>query len=788
MEAREAGRTDERRQFALPAAAPLAPAPRETIPADPRPAFPERPSSHPPVAAVRGLPATLRRALDGELERGNGFLFAPVFMAAGALSYFTLAAEPSFLPLLLSFALTAGLALALPSRPLLHAALVAAAMVCAGMLAGKVETWRAATPMLGAEITTRLTGRVVRIEHQASGRVRLTLDLVATERPQLRYPPRRVRATARAAPDGLVPGETVQGVARLMPPSGPVRPDSYDFAFESYFSGIGAVGFFLSRPERVIETGPPDLGERLAAWVEEWRGRMAARIEAQISGPEGAIAAALITGIRAGIPEEINAALRVTGLYHIISISGLHMALVAGTLMVSLRAGFALFPSFSMRRPVKKYAAGAALAATAFYLALSGGDVAAQRSFIMLGVMLAAVIVDRAALTMRNLAISALIILIVAPHEVVGPSFQMSFAATAALVAAYAAWRDHRERRPRARHDRGVPAAMLRTGLGYAAGLSMTSVVAGLATALFTAWHFQQVSPLGLVANLAAMPVVSVAVMPMAVLAALLMPLGLDAAPLWVMGQGIAAMNAIALWLAERSAFDATGAIPLMAVLVLTVALAVLTMATSALRWAALPLLGLGVGLLAARDLPDAFVSEDAALVAMRLEDGRIAVNRPRPRAFTLDNWRRAFGGGEIVRPVDAVSGEAMESRLAAASFSCRDGLCLVGRGDGAVLAHAMDAAAARPACGVARLIVIADATARSPCGGEEAIIVTARDLARKGSAEIRFGQGHAEIRFAITEPYRPWHEHRRFSRAARGLEPWRPRERDQPRSDDQTG
>ncbi|MCO5157368.1 MAG: ComEC family competence protein [Aquamicrobium sp.] len=790
MEAREAGRTDERRQFALPGAAPLAPMParREAVSADSRPALPERPPSHPPVAVARGLPATLRRALDGEPERGNGFLFAPVFMAAGALSYFTLAAEPSFLPLLLSFVLASGLAFALLSRPLLHAALVAAAMVCAGMLAGKVETWRAATPMLGSEITTRLTGRVVRIEHQASGRVRLTLDLVATERPQLRYAPHRIRATARAAPEGLVPGETVQGVARLMPPSGPVRPDSYDFAFESYFSGIGAVGFFLSRPERVAETGPPDFGERLAAWVEEWRGRMAARIEAQISGPEGAIAAALITGIRAGIPEEINEALRVTGLYHIISISGLHMALVAGTLMVSLRAGFALFPSFSMRRPVKKYAAAAALAATAFYLALSGGDVAAQRSFIMLAVMLAAVIVDRAALTMRNLAISALIILIVAPHEVVGPSFQMSFAATAALVAAYAAWRDRRERRPRASISRGMPVAMLRTGLGYAAGLSMTSVVAGLATALFTAWHFQQVSPLGLVANLAAMPVVSVAVMPMAVLTALLMPFGLDAAPLWVMGQGIAAMNAIALWLAERSAFDATGAIPLAAVLVLTVALAVLTMATSALRWLALPLIGLGVGLLAARDLPDAFVSEDAVLVAMRLEDGRIAVNRPRPRAFTLDNWRRAFGGGEIVRPVDAAPGEVMESRLATAGFSCRDGLCLVDRGDGAVLAHAADAAAARPACGVAGLIVIADATARSPCGQGEAAVITARDLARKGSAEIRFGQGPAAIRFAITEPYRPWHEHRRFSRAARGLAPWRRQERDQPRSDDQTG
>ncbi len=778
MEAGEARDVDERRQFALPVAQPaVLPAVLPAARSSAAPAVAE------PLAAgivlsglrpLRGLPPALARAMDSEIERGNAFLFAPVFMAGGALSYFTLRGEPSLAVLLVCFAMAAAGSAALLSRPLAHAAVVALAMFCAGMLAGKVETLRAATPMLGAEITTRLTGRVVRVEHQATGRVRLTLDVVATERPRLRHAPQRVRVTARAAPAGLVPGDAVEGVVRLMPASGPVRPESYDFAFESYFAGIGAVGFFLTRPEAAAQTGPPSWRERLGAWVETWRGRIAARIEARVGGPEGAIAAALVTGIRAGIPEEINEALRIAGLYHVISISGLHMALVAGTLMVSLRAGFALAPSFSMRRPVKKYAAGAALAATAFYLAMSGGDVAAQRSFIMLGVMLLAMMFDRAALTMRNLAISALIILVVSPHEVMGPSFQMSFAATAALVAAYAAWRDRRARRPRARQSSGVPAAMLRTGLGYAAGLSMTSLVAGLATALFTAWHFQQVSPLGLVANLAAMPVVSVAVMPMAVLALALMPFGLDAAPLFVMGQGIAAMNAIALWLAGHSAFDATGAIPLAAVLALTAALAVLTMAESALRWLSLPLIGLGIGLLAARELPDAFAFEDGGLVAVRLDDGRIAVNRPRPRAFVMQSWRRALGGGAIVPPQKATA------PVAGQGFACQGGLCLVVRGDGAALAHAADAESARAACGIARLIVIADATAANPCGAGQAIVVTGRDLARRGSAEIRFADSGARPRFAIGEPYRPWHAHRAFARAARGLAPFQPRRADQ--------
>ena len=186
------------------------------------------------------------------------------------------------------------------------------------------------------------------------------------------------------------------------------------------------------------------LSARISSAIENAREAIADHIRGSVGGAEGEIAAALIVGVRAGIPEEINEAMRRTGIYHIISISGLHMALVAGTIMVLMRGAFALFPDFSSRRPVKKYAAAAALFSIAAYLVISGVVVAAERSFIMLAVMLIAVLFDRAALTMRNLAISAIAVIVVSPHEVVGPSFQMSFAATAALVGAYAGWSDYR--------------------------------------------------------------------------------------------------------------------------------------------------------------------------------------------------------------------------------------------------------------------------------------------------------------------------------------------------------
>ena len=171
---------------------------------------------------------------------------------------------------------------------------------------------------------------------------------------------------------------------------------------------------------------------------------LAARIRDRIGGVEGEVAAALVAGVRGGIPEQVNEAMRRAGLAHILSISGLHMALVAATVMAALRGGLGLFPDFSSRRPVKKYAAAIALVAITAYLLISGADVAAQRSYIMLAVMLAAVLCDRAALSMRNLAIATVIVVAWSPHEVVGPSFQMSFAATAALIGAFSAW-SHRK-------------------------------------------------------------------------------------------------------------------------------------------------------------------------------------------------------------------------------------------------------------------------------------------------------------------------------------------------------
>ncbi|WP_192253886.1 ComEC/Rec2 family competence protein [Mesorhizobium caraganae] len=735
---------------------------------------------------------SLAVAAGTELDRGVAFLLVPVFLAAGVIIYFSLASEPGFAQPIAIVLLMACCAAVARSWPKTHLLCVAAMLCALGVVAAKVETWRAGTQMLGSEIQTRLTGRVVSLEEMENGRVRLTLDVISTAYPKLRYAPERVRLSARTVPADMTAGSLITGYARLLPPTGPVRPESYDFSFDSYFAGIGGSGFFLGNPKTIASQGPPPLTARLSSAIENARENIADHIRDKIGGAEGEIAAALIVGVRAGIPDEVNEAMRRTGIYHIISISGLHMALVAGTIMALLRGAFALFPDFSSRRPVKKYAAAAALVSIAAYLVISGIVVAAERSFIMLAVMLVAVLFDRAALTMRNLAISAIAVILVSPHEVVGPSFQMSFAATAALVGAYAGWADYRAdrvRTPPAR--RSFVGFLSRKFLLAMGGLAMTSIIAGSATALFAIWHFQRVSPLSLLANLAVMPIVSLIVMPFAVLSALAMPFGADGPFLYVMGKGLTAMIAISAWISERSPVDAVGLISIRSVLLVAVALVIATMATTWLRLVAVPFALAGLLTVPQVRTPDVLISEDAHLVALPIGGGELALNRERSNEFTTDNWKRALRAEAIIPPEIF---EATDTRFdldpldlpPGSPFYCTGNLCIARHPTGAIIALAKDRNTARPACAFASLIVIDDATAYNPCRDPLVLVVTKKQLARDGSAAVFFDPQSAAtapmIRFAVDKPYRPWHEQRRFSREARGMPPYKQPEKYKPK------
>jgi competence protein ComEC len=325
--------------------------------------------------------------------------------------------------------------------------------------------------------------------------------------------------------------------------------------------------------------------------------------------------------------------------------------------------------------------------------------------------------------------------------------------------------------------------------------LAATSLIAGLATTVFGVWHFQRVSPLALAANLAAMPVVSLVVMPAAVAGSLLVPLGLDGPFFAAMGWGLRLVMAIAHFLSERSPLDSVGAIPAAALVLLACALAVATIATTAtLRLLAVPLAVAGLAAALSRDLPDALVSEDGRLVAVATADGRLAVNRARPSGFTIGNWQHAMAANGIVRPEPTERADDISAAPGAGAgpqtghaFRCgADKTCLARHAGGSAVAYAPDAATATAYCVTAALIVVDDATAQNPCApGSPAAVVTRRDLALRGSAAVWLdGAGTPRIVFAIGDAPRIWHDQRRFSREARGLPPWQKRPPGTPSAD----
>ena len=229
-----------------------------------------------------------------------------------------------------------------------------------------------------------------------------------------------------------------------------------------------------------------------------------------------------MTGDRGAINDDVWQALRDSGLAHLLAISGLHVGLVAGILFFTLRGGLAMIEPLALRHPIKKWAAAAVMVGALGYVVLTGGTVPTQRAFVMLGLVLLAVMLDRRPFSMRLVAWAAVIVLVTAPEAMLGPSFQMSFAAVVALIATYEIAKE-----PMRRWRRGAGPG--RRAMVYLAAVALTTLVAGLATSPFALYHFNRVAAYGLAANLFAVPITSLWIMPWTMVGYALMPLGLEA-------------------------------------------------------------------------------------------------------------------------------------------------------------------------------------------------------------------------------------------------------------------
>lgn len=562
-----------------------------------------------------------------------------------------------------------------------------------GALAAQVRVYTVEQPaFVGTDTPVLVDGWVVANDASDTG-ARLRLLVRGIEGVQT--PPRYVRLSVSDA-GVLTPGRLARCRGMLSPPAGPLAPGGYDFARRAYFERLGATGFAFGRCRPLDLAPPPHWLDHQRLRLAALRADLAAAIYAAAPTRGGAIAAALVAGDRSLIDADTNVALRDSGLGHLLSVSGIHMGVVGGLVFAMLLWTLSLIPPIALRVPVKKVAAVGALIVLAAYLVVSGSSVPAIRAFVMACVAFGAILLDRPAISMRGLALAALIVVLIFPESVLEPGFQMSFAATMALVALF-------EMMKRAPHEPALPTpgpligALQATTRGIG-GVLLISFVAGLATDPFAVYHFQRFAVYSLPANLITAPIMSFLVAPMAAAAAILAPFGLADPALELMASALDLIAAVGQTFGERP--EAVRALPRPPDLAFVVCVAALLWAClwrGALRWAAAPVFALSVALYVFAPRPVLAFDADLRAIYAR-DDGRWTLLARQGRSsFARDRLGSMLG----LAPAEI-------SRLAPPE-DCTEGWCRWRSGRQTIVL-VRDAAFFEQACEPRALVLSADA------------------------------------------------------------------------------
>lgn len=570
------------------------------------------------------------------------FLLLPVALGVGIGLYFALPVEPP--PWL-------GLGVAVAIAPLVwgcrrwQGVYRALLLLCCAVLGFGLAAWRsasAAAPVLAREGIYDVRGAVVEVE--PLGRA-MRLVVEPHEVGRLEEVPARVRVHVRQYTPLIEAGDVVEFSAQLYPPSPPLFPDGFDFARHAWFQRLGAVGYALNAP-RILASVPQ---EGVMVRVNAAR-RAVVEALAHHDAATAPVAAAMLVGEQGGIREKDFELLRATGLVHLLSISGAHIGMVAWVVFLLVRRGMACSQRLALRWHLKKIAAVVALVAVSAYTVMAGMPVSAQRAWVMAALVLLAVMSDRMAEPMRLVTLAALMILLAAPESLLSAGFQMSFAATVALVAFYR-WAAAR----REGTEGGVP--LWQRPWRYVAGIVLSSLVATAATLPFGLYHFHQFGLSGLAANVAAIPLTAFVVLPFGLIGMLLLPLGLEGIAWPVMGWGIDGMMRVAEWVyGQVPLFWQEYGLPLWALVAAVAGGLWLCLGVGAGRWrwagggvaAAATLLGVWLN-----PVPEALVEKE--YTALRQEDGWVLLG-PGKGNFTTGVWEEALGvAGFVIAKRDGV-------------------------------------------------------------------------------------------------------------------------------------
>ncbi len=685
-------------------------------------------------------------------ERARFPLWIPVWLGTGMGIYFALFEEPPLVALFAPCIIAIAAVIALRHHFLLRSFAMVLLLIFAGALIAGIRTQMVSTPIIYGELFFRnVEGRIDDMEVKEKGRKLILADPVIADFPASRNP-KRLSVTLKKDDPSLRIGDKVRLKAMLFAPPTAAMPGGFDFTRVLFFKGLGAVGFSPSEPE-LIEKGAPRHFEEA---LNTLRLSLAERMTHHMSPENAPVAAAIMVGEQAAVSEEVSEAMRDSGIYHVLSISGLHMTLAAGLLFFMVRFLFALWPPLALRLPVKKLSAMIGLLGAFAYLLLAGYPVPAVRSFVMVACVMIAVMFDRRGISLYSLAWAAVIVLLWQPESIFSASFHLSFAATLAILTLY---------------ERYSPtmftmnAGITKKIFIYFFGLMATSLVATLVTTPLVITHFNRFTIWGVAANMLMMPLASFWIMPAAVASFLAMPFGLEHWPLVWLDYGIGFMIAGAKLFAS---------LPLSATFIPSLTFGGIVIASYGVLWlciwqkrwrwlGGIPVL-IGMSTIMLHQPYDMLINDDGTKIALRLPDDRWMFIRGKDTSFDGSVWMRAHGKKEGMTRRQAV-------KLGIGPECDRQRCIIESRGKRIIVGLAWKRA--EGICEEKADILISDAYLYKQDCSHIPLVMDKRFLSTNGAIGIRFMGG--EVVMDTADSYRgnrPWVSRRdsRFTKRAKPL------------------
>jgi competence protein ComEC len=579
-------------------------------------------------------------------QKQNYILWLPVLVAIGIAWYFGLSVEPQLSHVLIYFGVPCAIGVMAwigITRHVFHnrisfgiaCALIIYGLVCVGFIAGFTRTQLLQTNMITDDIGARMiTGIISHVDHNQDTNTDIfKLNVISIDKMDAQDIPSSIRVSSRLKNVELKMGAKIQALIVLQPFKKPVSIHAYDFRRHYYFQGIGGMGLLL-KPPVLLAHSQDSIGLTLI----DWREKLRLKIEQILPTRSAGIVTALMTGERAKIDDTDWDYLRASGLAHIISISGLHVAMVATSIFFVVRLLLALIPFLALNFSIKKIAAFVALIGCILYVGFVVPTVPTTRSLLMTGVALIAILLDRSPFSLRLVSLSALAILIVLPESLWSASFQLSFAAVTLLVVMAELTRDHW-------NEWRKDAGFIRKILIFIGSSVATTIVATIATAPYSSFHFGQIANYSVIANGLSIPLAGIIIMPMLIISFLALPFHLEFWPLKLMGWGVDRMLDVAEYVAKLpNAVTLTPSWPFESLLFITIGGLLFCLIDGRARAVAIiPLFMAGFFI-----FNDAkqylFISPEHKIIMVRDDQNNIAVSSLRRDKYVREEWLKDLG------------------------------------------------------------------------------------------------------------------------------------------------